>query len=52
MDAINALLPSLQAQLPRVVNVAVRSDRSLSIRESVDDVKFTLRAHDRASSSS
>jgi HAE1 family hydrophobic/amphiphilic exporter-1 len=42
VDAINALLPSLKAQLPPVVNVAVRTDRSLSIRESVADVKFTL----------
>ncbi len=42
VDAIKALLPQLQAQLPASVTVALRSDRSASIRESVDDVKFTL----------
>jgi len=42
VDAIRALLPSLQAQMPASVQVSVRSDRSKSIRESVHDVKFTL----------
>ena len=42
VDAIKALLPLLQAQLPAGVGLAIRSDRSISIRESVDDVKFTL----------
>ena len=42
VDAIKALLPQLQAQLPAGVGLAIRSDRSISIRESVDDVKFTL----------
>ncbi|HKW01896.1 MAG TPA: efflux RND transporter permease subunit [Vicinamibacterales bacterium] len=42
VDAIKALLPTLQAQLPASVQVAIRSDRSKSIRESVHDVKFTL----------
>ncbi len=37
-----ALLPTLRAQLPPAVNLDVFYDRSDSIRESVDDVKFTL----------
>src|SRR6185503_8855551 len=42
VDAIKALLPDLQAQLPAAVTLAIRSDRSISIRDSVHDVKFTL----------
>ena len=42
VDAIKALLPQLQAQLPAALPLAIRSDRSVSIRESVHDVKFTL----------
>ena len=42
VDRVKALLPQLQEQLPPAVQLGVRSDRSLAIRESVDDVKFTL----------
>ena len=42
MDAIKAAAAAAQAQLPASVQLAIRSDRSQSIRESVDDVKFTL----------
>ena len=42
VDAVRALIPELQAQLPAAVNLVIRSDRSTSIRESVHDVKFTL----------
>ncbi|HEX5476108.1 MAG TPA: efflux RND transporter permease subunit [Vicinamibacterales bacterium] len=42
VDAVKAVLPQLQAQLPGAVQLAIRSDRSVSIRESVNDVKFTL----------
>ncbi|MBP1634959.1 MAG: acriflavin resistance protein [Acidobacteria bacterium] len=42
VDRIKALLPSLQAQLPASVDLGVRSDRAQPIRESVNDVKFTL----------
>jgi hydrophobic/amphiphilic exporter-1 (mainly G- bacteria), HAE1 family len=42
VDEIKALLPSLTAQLPAAARLDVRSDRSLPIRESVADVKFTL----------
>jgi hydrophobic/amphiphilic exporter-1 (mainly G- bacteria), HAE1 family len=42
VDRIQALLPQLRTQLPPAVNLDVFYDRSQSIRESVDDVKFTL----------
>src|SRR5262245_48403305 len=41
-DAVKALLPQLRAQLPAALSLDVRTDRSVSIRESVRDVKFTL----------
>ena len=42
VDRVKELLPELQAQLPGAIQMAIRSDRSVSIRESVHDVKFTL----------
>jgi HAE1 family hydrophobic/amphiphilic exporter-1 len=42
VDSIRALLPQIEAQLPASVHLVVRNDRSVSIRESVSDVKFTL----------
>ena len=42
VDRVNALLPQLRAQLPPAVALDVFYDRSESIRESVNDVKFTL----------
>ena len=42
VDGIKALLPELRAQLPASVNMFTRNDRSVTIRKSVDDVKFTL----------
>jgi HAE1 family hydrophobic/amphiphilic exporter-1 len=42
VDEIKTLLPSFRAQLPPSVSLDVRTDRSLSIRESVHDVKMTL----------
>jgi HAE1 family hydrophobic/amphiphilic exporter-1 len=39
---VKALLPQLRAQLPAALNLDVRTDRSVPIRESVHDVKFTL----------
>jgi HAE1 family hydrophobic/amphiphilic exporter-1 len=41
-DAVKALLPTLREQLPAAVGLDVRTDRSIPIRESVSDVKFTL----------
>jgi hydrophobic/amphiphilic exporter-1 (mainly G- bacteria), HAE1 family len=42
VDAVKALLPSLREQLPAALSLDIRNDRSLAIRESVHDVKFTL----------
>jgi len=42
VDGIKAMLPNLQAQLPPAVQMSILFDRSLTIRNSVDDVKFTL----------
>jgi len=42
VDRIKALLPGLSQQLPASVELRVRSDRSVAIRDSVNDVKFTL----------
>ncbi len=42
VDSIRAFLPQLQAELPPAIQVRIRGDRSISIRESVHDVKFTL----------
>ncbi len=42
VDAIKAILPDLESDLPAALSVGVRFDRSVAIRESVDDVKFTL----------
>ncbi len=42
VDSIRAFLPDLQAELPPGITVRIRGDRSISIRESVHDVKLTL----------
>ena len=42
VDAVKALLPDLQAQLPASVQLSVMLDRSVSIRTSVRDVQYTL----------
>ncbi len=42
VDAIKAMMPNLRAQVLQSVQMGVFYDRSLSIRSSVDDVKFTL----------
>ncbi|HVL16205.1 MAG TPA: efflux RND transporter permease subunit, partial [Gemmata sp.] len=41
-DAVKALLPELQAQLPPSVKLAIQSDRAAPIRESIEDVQITL----------
>jgi multidrug efflux pump len=41
-DRIKALLPQLQASLPSAINVAVLTDRTLTIRGSVKDVQWEL----------
>jgi HAE1 family hydrophobic/amphiphilic exporter-1 len=42
VDAIKKLLPTFRAQMPASVNLDILYDRSVSIRASVNDVKFTL----------
>jgi HAE1 family hydrophobic/amphiphilic exporter-1 len=42
VDSIRDLLPGLRAQMPGSVNLDIFFDRSISIRNSVSDVKFTL----------
>ncbi len=41
-DRIKALLPQLQATLPGAVDVKLLSDRTVTIRASVEDVEFEL----------
>jgi len=42
VDSIKQLLPTFRAQMPKSVNLDILYDRSVSIRNSVNDVKFTL----------
>ena len=42
VDAIRALFPMFKKQLPASVNLDVLNDRSVSIRQSVNDVQFSL----------
>jgi HAE1 family hydrophobic/amphiphilic exporter-1 len=42
VDGVKAVLPTLQAQLPPSIQMFPINDRSVTIRRSVDDVKFTL----------
>ena len=41
-DAVNALVASMRSQIPASVQLQTLYDRSVSIQESVHDVKFTL----------
>jgi HAE1 family hydrophobic/amphiphilic exporter-1 len=42
VDDIKALIPQFKQQLPASVNLDILNDRSVSIRQSVDDVQFSL----------
>jgi hydrophobe/amphiphile efflux-1 (HAE1) family protein len=42
VDSVKALIPVFREQIPPSVNLNVVNDRSVSIRQSVDDVQFTL----------
>src|SRR4051812_7305216 len=42
VDRIKVLLPQLQASIPPAIKLDVLSDRTQTIRASVDDVQFTL----------
>jgi HAE1 family hydrophobic/amphiphilic exporter-1 len=41
-DAVKAVIPSLKEYLPPSVNLNIHYDRSQSIRESMDEVNFTM----------
>ena len=42
VDRIKALLPQLRASIPPAIKINVVSDRTQTIRASIDDVQFTL----------
>jgi HAE1 family hydrophobic/amphiphilic exporter-1 len=42
VDSVRKLLPTFRSQIPASVDLTVLYDRSESIRDSVEDVKFTL----------
>ncbi|WP_370568518.1 multidrug efflux RND transporter permease subunit [Methylocystis sp. Sn-Cys] len=42
VDRIKAMLPTLQASLPGSIEVAILSDRTTTIRASIEDVQFEL----------
>lgn len=42
VDAVKGILPTLQAQIPASIKMGILYDRSVSIRSSIQDVKFTL----------
>ncbi|WP_234616836.1 efflux RND transporter permease subunit [Agrobacterium vitis] len=42
VDAVKSQLPALQASLPRSIKLELVTDRTTTIRASVDDVQFTL----------
>jgi HAE1 family hydrophobic/amphiphilic exporter-1 len=42
VDSIRALIPIFQQEIPPSINLKVLNDRSISIRQSVADVRFTL----------
>jgi HAE1 family hydrophobic/amphiphilic exporter-1 len=42
VNAIKQMMPELRAQIPNAITVTTLYDRSVSIRASVNDVKFTL----------
>jgi HAE1 family hydrophobic/amphiphilic exporter-1 len=42
VDRVKAMLPQLQAAIPKDIKVSILSDRTQTIRASVSDVRFTL----------
>ena len=42
VDAVRRVLPRLEQQIPQSIKITTLYDRSVSIRKSVNDVKFTL----------
>jgi len=42
VDRVKDMLPAIRAELPTGVNIDVLADRSVSIRDAIEDVEFTL----------
>ena len=42
VDAVKAILPQFQSQMPTSIDVQILNDRATSVREAIHDVKFTL----------
>jgi hydrophobe/amphiphile efflux-1 (HAE1) family protein len=42
VDRVKAMLPAIQNELPSGVDISVLNDRSVSIRDAIEDVEFTL----------
>jgi HAE1 family hydrophobic/amphiphilic exporter-1 len=42
IDRVKAMLPAIEAELPSGVAISVLNDRSVSIRDAIEDVQFTL----------
>jgi len=42
VDSVRAHIPYYQSQLPPAIEAKILNDRSVSIRQSIDDVQFTL----------
>ncbi len=42
VDAVRATLPKFKAQMPASIDVKVLNDRSVSVRDAIHDVKWTL----------
>ena len=42
VDAVKRILPSFQSKLPAAIEMTTLYDRSISIREAIEDVQFTL----------
>jgi len=42
VDRVKALLPQLRASLPQAIKVSILTDRTITIRASVEDVEFEL----------
>jgi hydrophobic/amphiphilic exporter-1 (mainly G- bacteria), HAE1 family len=43
-DAVKALLPKFREEIPPSINLSIRGDRSKNIRESFQDIQFTMAA--------
>src|SRR5579883_2168808 len=42
VDRVKAMMPAIQVELPPGVDISILNDRSVSIRDAIEDVQFTL----------